>query len=180
MKTWLLGGLCTLLALQFLSASASAHVLQENNGVSAVLHIDPDDNPEAAVPTKLQLAFGEQNGTFSLKQASHLRVDVLQQGKQLQQVPVTPVTSDDTSGVAVVTFPKVGIYQVVVSGSTPQVPSFQLVYTERVATVAGATNESATSSLQVVLISLVSLIIVAIVGSTYIAQGGRYNKTRRN
>jgi hypothetical protein len=166
-----------LVAIMALSpAIAEAHVLKEDNGISSVLHIDPDDNPIAGSKTTLELQFGNSSGDFSLNNY-HIGIKVSEDNKTIQTTSVASAYFGSASqGVAYVTFPRIDVYQVTVSGVSNQkaVASFSVNYLVRVATAANGTQMSKSNATTVALLSGTSLILVVMVAGYQIVGGKRY------
>jgi hypothetical protein len=158
---------------------AEAHVLKEDNGITNVLHIPPEDNPIAGQNTELDFSFYDQKDAFSIEDCN---CDVLMQsnGKTIQSTVVRPYAKGaELTGLADVRFPKIGIYNLVIKGSskTNAFPNFQLIYLERVATSAnGQSLPKSTNGSEPVLIGVASLVILGMVASSAIANGKRYKK----
>lgn len=182
MKRWLrmLGlSLPTLLVAVFVTTGlASAHVLKQDNGITGILHIPPEDNPSAGQPTEMDESFGDQAGRFSLPDCDCM-MSIKGGGKVLQTVPLKPYFSGATlDSVATVQFPTVGVYDVVVTGRAKdhKFPDFQLDYLVRVALNANGTPATANDGGDVVIISLGSLAILGLFAYTGISAGDRYKK----
>lgn len=156
---------------------ASAHELNEDNGIAGVLHIPPDDNPRAGQPTELDITFGDQNKLFSLQDCT-CEVVVKQAATLLQTALAQPVVEGASLASAVtVTFPTPGSYDVVVSGSSKKGTFHNFSFDFLVRVSNGANQTSApTNKLgrDVVIIGLGSLIILAMFAYIYIKHGKRY------
>ncbi|HEX8227349.1 MAG TPA: hypothetical protein VF572_05780 [Candidatus Saccharimonadales bacterium] len=157
----------------------SAHDLQEDKGVSAVLHIPPDDNPEAAEETFLNFDFSSDQAGFDLRYCS-CKVSFQSSDERLATANI--ISNDSaTSGHAAVTFPKPGVYGLTVSGFVDGKlrERFQLVFPVRVTGgLSSAENTNRTArSLQIILLSGASLILLGVAASEVIRRGGRYPGT---
>ena len=163
------------------SAPAAAHELKSDNGISAVLHIVPDDNPRSEEETTLYFSFDSQNRGFDLNYCK-CQVSFQSSENKLVSAPVTPDAGSSTGGYATVTFPRAGVYTVALRGLVASEPGsyFNLKYTLRVA--AGTTAAQAamrrTASGQVILLTLTGLVILAIVAAEFIRRGKRYTIKR--
>lgn len=179
MRRWLLA-VMTMLCLAPLVGNgvASAHVLKEDNGMSAVLHIPPDDNPVGAEETELDLSFSNDAQTFSLQDCD-CQVIVKRDNRTLSTTTLTPALPGATlDGVAHVTFPSVGVYDVVVMGA-PKSASFavfRLDYSERIATSVSAPVAASGQQSQVMIIGLGAFAILLLFAVTNIKAGKRYTK----
>jgi len=113
-------------------AIASAHVLEIDGTVGAVLHISPDDNPTADSPTDYILSFSDSSGTFDLHRCD-CDVSVILDGK-IVVTDLLAATSDTVSENSY-TFTRPGVYTLQVTG-TPRQPGafrpFTLNYDVRV------------------------------------------------
>jgi hypothetical protein len=157
---------------------AQAHELATDKGISAVLHIAPDDNPYAGRETFMKFDFTSQNPGFDVRYCE-CRVTVQTASNQLLTSTVYSNSNSPTRGHAVVNFPAAGVYEVEVRGLASEgrpVSRFRLVYPVRVAASQSASAVSITSvkSLQVLLISLTSLVVLGVVATAAIQRGGRY------
>ncbi len=155
---------------------AAAHVLKQDNGTSGVLHIPPEDNPQAGQPTELDIAFGNQANAFSLQDCV-CKVMIKSNDQVLQTVQLEPYASGATlDSKATVRFPAAGVYDVIISGSAKdgRFHAFQLNYLVRVTGVANApgTNNGAS----VIIISAGSLIILAMIAYSAVKAGQRYQR----
>ncbi len=132
-----------LLSLLLAPNYASAHILEENNGVSAILHIPPDDNPIAAQKTTLSFEIKQTGGGLSVKNCD-CTVSIKHDGKLIVTSAVTASSSNDGAGEATVTFPEVGAYDISLIGHAKDASfqDFTLHYVERVATTAASSRNS--------------------------------------
>ena len=154
----------------------SAHVLKEDNGISGVLHIPPEDNPEAGQPTELDESFGDAQNTFSLQDCS-CKVVVTMNNQTIQTTIPTPALSGASlESVAIINFPAVGVYNVIFEGSAKdgKFHTFNLNYLVRVPTVVGGTTQVSGQGQEVLVIGLGNLAILIMVGVAMVRGGGRY------
>ena len=130
-----ISGLCLgLLLLLSQAPLASAHDLEENNGTAVALHVEPDDKPVAGTPTELELLFSKNVGGFQMNNYI-IKLQVIEHGKQQQQVIVTPAFFGAADkGRATVTFPKIDTYQVTLTGVSKSNPesNFKMNYEVKV------------------------------------------------
>jgi hypothetical protein len=163
------------------ASRVQAHVLQSDNGVSAVLHITPDDDPIAGVPTVIGLEFNSTTPGFSLSQYA---TDVTVQGSSVtaSEPPVTISSDSDTPlyGTAQVTFPEPGSYTLTVHGvPTGSGQAFAIPYeirAEQPQTIASQTSGTNSAGFDSVMVGAASLGLLGIVAQYQIRQGGRYDK----
>jgi hypothetical protein len=157
---------------------ASAHVLKQDNGIDGILHIPPEDNPEAGQPTEMDEAFSDQQNRFSLPDCDCM-MSVMSNGKVLQKVALQPYFSGSTlDSKATVQFPSIGIYNVSVTGSAKdhKFPNFTLDYLVRVAVNANGTGATANDGGDVLIIGVGALAILGLFAYTGISAGERYKK----
>jgi hypothetical protein len=125
------------LALVFIPAPASAHVLKVDGTIGAVLHIDPNDSPEAGTPASIFFDLKDSSGKFSIEKCA-CAVTITEGDKTVfnrNLISLAAVTY---------TFPEIGLYDVSLSGSPKDGASFdafKLSYDIRVETA----NENATA-----------------------------------
>jgi hypothetical protein len=177
-----LPGFCLFMML-LLSQSplAAAHVLKQDNGVDAVMHIPPDDNPIAGQTTNLEFLFSKDAGGFQLNDYS-INVQVTDNGKSVQKEAVTPAFfgSADQGDTAVM-FPKIGVYQLMLMGTAKSStnPSFMMTYLVRVASsVNGQSMTTSNNGIEVVLIGLTVAVVFGMVTVRQVMNGRRYAKVK--
>lgn len=92
----------------------SAHELESDNGISAVLHLPPDDKPISGETTKYEFLVSDQKGQLSLTDCD-CKVLLKKNGQLIksQQLQVT----DDQRGYGSVIFPKPGVYNLELTGA---------------------------------------------------------------
>lgn len=168
-----------LVTLSIGQGRAAAHELKENNGVSAVLHVPPDDNPVSGKQTLLYFGFDSNNPTFNLAYCK-CQVSFQASDNRQQTTPITPDSEDPTNGYANVTFEKPGAYVLKIRGLASDQPDdyFNFEYTLRVAAGATAaeTLSRKTASLQVILLSVTALVILGAAASEMIRRGDHYGR----
>ena len=163
-------------ALPMLGHPVQAHILNQDNGIYAILHIDPDDNPQAGTPTILLLTFGANDGTFVLGDCA-CNVSVQSNNQTIYKTsPVPAFVGSSYQAISKVTFPSIGIYQLTVNGSskTHKFPNFSLNYVVRVSTSSQVPTKVADISL-VVIFSIAGAVIFILVAMVAIINGGRYS-----
>lgn len=156
-------------------APVAAHVSQSNNGVSAVLHILPDDNPVAAEQTYMQFSFGNSDELFRVKDCG-CKLVVNDGSRDIQSLELEPIDPGSSKALAIVQFPKGGVYTLVLTGSADQANTqdFRLDYLVRVAG-AGEGRADTAAGLQVILVSVASLLILLRIAYSRISGNPRYN-----
>jgi hypothetical protein len=115
------------------TAYAHAHVLEFNNGIGAVLHIDPQDDPVAGEQTTFYFEFRDQAGQFRAQDCLCKLVITDSANTPLLDTSMN-ATADDTASTSF-TFASRGVYQLAVSGSPKEQSNFsalKLDYTVRV------------------------------------------------
>lgn len=151
------------------SAPVSAHVQNADNGVSAVMHILPDDSPVAAKLTQIQFTFGGSTEDFSTA-ACACTLEVRRGSGETTTSQLTPVTGTGTTANTSVTFPREGVYDLTVKSLTGR--PFAITFVVRVDPAGGARNVA--GGIDVVFISVASLAIIAVLAYYTIAGGERY------
>lgn len=115
-----------------LPAAVSAHVLEVDGHIGAVLHINPDDDPTAGSRINFVLSFTDDTGRFSLPKC-RCNVSILENGKTVATQPLA--ASSEAVSDNHYTFVKPGVYDMRLSG-TPKTPQafqpFTLDYEVRV------------------------------------------------
>ena len=162
--------------------SASAHVLETNNGVSSVLHIPPSDAPEAGMSIPLEFDFGSDRGTFHISDYQ-IQLTLSQAGRTILQQPIVPAFYGSADqGLSKLTFPKIGVYDITVHarGINDGASDFSVDYSVRVATAVGGTAmKKSGSGSEVLLIGGAGLILFIMVATRQIVSGGRYKATAK-
>ena len=156
------------------SAPVSAHVLESNNGVSAILHIKPDDNPTGGKAVPVNLLFSNDIGGFSLNNYQ-VQLSLLQAGSVKFTAPIKPLFfGSATEGETLATFPSAGTYTLRVAGrpTEPNVSGFNLYFTVRVAEAAGNVKKGDGGT--TLLLSAFSLILLSMLAIKLIQNGGKY------
>lgn len=164
------------LAVPFLliQPSVSAHVEQTDNGVSAVMHIYPDDNPLANQATAIQFVFGGNQPSFNV-QTCGCTLTVNNGTNDVDRVGLQPVGQSKTSAKATITFPSDGVYGLSVSGKTGiSGQLFKLAYSVRVNPNGQKVSAAAASGINVLLVSAASLVLLGMGAYFMIERGGRY------
>lgn len=157
---------------------ASAHVLKEGQGVSAVLHIPPEDNPVAGQPTELDISFGDKNNNFSLLDCS-CQLLIVSGGKVLQKlVPSSALSGATLDSVVTAQFPHVGVYHIIISGSAKddKFNDFKLDYSVRVASDTNGTAMKNGNGDEALVVGSGGLIILALLAYRGIVRGGRFTR----
>jgi len=168
--------LVLLCGLAFGSGSASAHQLKGNNGYTAVMHIDPDDDPTAGEPTVLNFLIGKDKGSYNQNDYD-ISVAISSDGQPTDHVVVAPaVFGNAGDGKADYTFPRLNVYTLTLTGHRKANPSdsFKMAFTVRVASQT-ATAKGDTSD--VLILSAGSLVILGLAAYVAIVRGGRYDTT---
>lgn len=166
--------LAVLILVSLGSAPVSAHVYETNNGVSAILHIKPDDRPIAGKAVPINFLLSNDVGGFSLNRYK-VQLNLIQDGAVKFTAPIKPLFfGSATEGETMATFPTVGVYTVQAVGKPTEasVPPFTLNFTVRVADAVGvATKGDGGATL---LLSAFSVILLAMIATKLIQNGGKY------
>ncbi|MEM1290918.1 MAG: hypothetical protein AAGH67_05560 [Cyanobacteria bacterium P01_H01_bin.162] len=124
MHRWLLTALITGLMGGGLSAVTSsvtlAHDVQIADDVGATLHIEPDDVPLAGAPTTAWFALTQAGGTVIPLDQCNCRLTLYDNDAvAVETPPLTAISAEGFTDIpsAVVTFPEVGAYELVLQGS---------------------------------------------------------------
>ncbi len=160
--------------LAWSNGHAVAHELAQDNGVSVVLHVEPNDSPVAAKPTKLTFELSNITGGFALKDYV-ATVKLIVNNQTVRRYAIEPTPGAPSVGNATVTFPASAVYEVVLTGvpSAAGVPKFIIKYPLRV-TGPTAASQRASASLQAILISVASLGLLALIATSNIRAGQKY------
>jgi hypothetical protein len=114
---WLLAAVGCLVILSF-GGVVSAHELQADHGISAVLHVAPDDKPVSGQLAQLQLSFGDERDAFTL-QDCNCKLSIAQDETVVIARPtLAPPAGSTLYGLASYTWPQPGRYDVKIDGSS--------------------------------------------------------------
>jgi hypothetical protein len=105
--------------LSFLGRPAWGHQVEVSADVGATLHIEPNDIPQAGVPTDVWFALTAAGGTIiPLEQCDCALTVYDQTGTAIAAPPLTPTTAEGYENIpgSTVTFPIVGAYELVLAG----------------------------------------------------------------
>ena len=121
---WLLTALITGLmggGLSVVNTSTTlAHEVQIADDVGATLHIEPDDVPLAGAPTTAWFALTQAGGTVIPLDQCNCRLTLYDNDTVAVETPLlTPISAEGFTDIpsAVVTFPEVGAYELVLQGA---------------------------------------------------------------
>jgi hypothetical protein len=157
----------------------SAHVLESDNGVSAILHIKPDDRPKANEPTVIRFLLSSSEGGFRINDYD-VKLRLFQDDKQVLESDVEPAFfGANAEGDTTITFPEAGVYKLQALG-TPvkdETLPFELNYTVR---VAGLTEVKTGDGSMPIVIGGFSLVMLGMVAVKGIHSGGRYRQKSKN
>lgn len=122
-----------LLPFLLLPGVVSAHQLETDGTIGAVLHVDPSDDPIATKPSAFYFEFQDRDGKFQIANCL-CTVVVSENGKQLdsEQLAASSLTTSSFT----YAFPEKGVYEVQVIGVPQPADAFQpfsLKYSIRVA-----------------------------------------------
>ncbi len=159
-----------LLTAGWSSDTVSAHILESDGPVSAVMHMPPDDNPQAGKPIDVNLSFSSTDGNFTLiNYDTKLRIE--RDGQLLDQADVTRKDGYEREASGEVEVAEPGAYTLVVAG-TPQSAgrSFTLRYTIR---VSGGENRTRPGA-DFWIINATAWSLLGVVAYRMVSLGGRY------
>jgi hypothetical protein len=156
-----------------------AHVEQSDNGVSAVMHIYPDDNPIAGRMTDVGFAFGGRKQAFNVKTCG-CKLTINNGVSDTSTVDIRAIKQDGLTGLAAVKFPTAGVYSLSLDGLTGKGPgsTFRLVYAVRVNPGNYSANAVVAAGINILLVCFSSLVILCMAGYYNIARGGRYTAVK--
>lgn len=105
---------------------ASAHILETDNTIGAVLHIDPNDEPIAGQQASFFFEFKDKQGKFN-SQTCDCNFTILQHGKQIFTQPLfeTNTNPSITSANIYFTFPTKDVYKIKITGNPINPDTFQ-------------------------------------------------------
>jgi hypothetical protein len=154
----------------------SAHVLESDNGINGILHINPDDNPVVGKHIGIYLIFAQSDGAFSIGNYT-IHVLVKSGSGVVQKYVVNPAYYGAADkGAAVVDFPKADVYDLVVTGTAnnPSVRNFTLDYPVRV-TGGAKTIAAKKSDPSIALITGSTLgVVLVVLAAGALRRSGRY------
>jgi hypothetical protein len=152
----------TLLGLIVMSAPGvvSAHVLQSDGNIGAVMHIDPNDDPTAGQPSSLYFEFKDKQSKFGSENCD-CQFIVLRQDAQIYTQPLFQNAQSNTLNAFVqYTFPTIDVYQIKVTGK-PLTPNafqpFALTYNVRVSRTTSTTSNHSSNTLVFGMFTLIGL-----------------------
>ena len=139
-----------LVILGLLAAPVAAHTVKVSGDVAALFHIEPHHNPRVGQPSLAWFALTRKGGQLIPFQQCNCKLAVypephVEGSRPLMQPTLKPVSADQYQGIpgANVVFPKAGIYELELSGTSKAGANFrpfQLSY--EVTVQPGGTPES--------------------------------------
>jgi hypothetical protein len=103
-----------------LPLAADAHTLETAGPLSLLLHVDPDDQAKALVPSHLLFEWSDRTGRFRLPECDC----VFRATKENASFPIEASVVDDHTALAMFTFPEPGVYQVTAEGQPKSPEAF--------------------------------------------------------
>lgn len=158
------------------STSAYAHFTQENENVSVLFHINPDDSPVANHrDSSLYFRVSDKHGMFT-GDLCNCFVSISQNGRQLHKERIfDEAVKDRTSTIVPYIFSKKGIYQIYITASPKNKDDFKpfsFVFDLRVDKDQNSTTTSiiddSTTLITVLVITFTSLFIIIILILRYV------------
>ena len=136
--------LIMVLGLVVSGPAAQAHTLTHDHNISAVLHVDPDDDPIIGQPANFYFDFTDKTKNLSFTNCDCQAV--ISQGRRvISTIPLSLSQLRPTIPGFTYTFPQKGIYAVVLTGR-PKIPgefqSFRLEYDLSITRQPGAPAKS--------------------------------------
>jgi hypothetical protein len=106
--------------------STSAHVLQTDGSMGAVLHIDPNDAPVAQQPATFFIDIANKNGAFNLNDCTCTAVlTAASNGSTIAQPTILPETGQPSEGTFEYLFKDSAVYTLTVQGTPKANGAFQ-------------------------------------------------------
>src|SRR5688572_20253797 len=135
-----------LLVELLLAAPTDAHILERNETIGAVLHIDPDDDPIVGIPATIFLDITDPTGHLHPETCT-CTVRVLRERTVIhEQSAFDPSRGSALVAVATFTFPERAVYEIELTGepkAEASFPVFTLKYPIRVQREATAVSPAA-------------------------------------
>lgn len=126
-RFWLWG-----LLLGMLVSPVQAHKIQVDQGVGAMMHIEPKDQPRAGQPSLVWFALTRPGGTLIPLDSCDCQLRVYPQPSQegdrpLDRPELQPIAAEIYTNIpsATITFPQVGAYTLVLTGEPLTPGNFQ-------------------------------------------------------
>jgi hypothetical protein len=112
-------GLLTSALVLALTMPARAHTVHTAGDVAATFHLEPHHNPQAGQPAQTWFALSKSGGAQIPLSQCNCKLAVYEGGKLISQPTLKALNVEQYKGIpsAEVTFPKVGIYQLKLTGS---------------------------------------------------------------
>ena len=170
--------LAILIGTSSLSAPVAAHVLESDNGISAILHIKPDDRPVSNKPTAINFLFNDKAGGFNLNNYD-VELRLLENGTTKLTSPIEPrFFGAAADGETVITFPDATVYTLQAVGRPKKVDAlpFTLNFTVRVTGESGVKKGDGSTT---IIVSGFSLIVLGLIATSGIQFGGKYRQNRQ-
>lgn len=162
---------------------ASAHFLETDNNIGAVLHVDPNDDPIAKSPAAFFFAFKDKQNKFQPKNCDCTFL-IYEHGNEIFSQPL--FANNDTPSLSnasiFYTFPKIDVYEVVVTGEPFTKGSFQpftLTWNFRVdqtASPSSSANQAKSNGVLFIVLLLISIIAISTV--IYVNMTSKHMKTK--
>lgn len=157
---FILAGVIIILGLH---STVSAHILQADGDIGAILHVYPDDNPITGKPAEYIVSFTDISKQFSLKRCdcfvSYMLDDKVISTQRL-------VASTDLDSKNTFTFSDPGVYDIQIAGKPTRIgdfESFQLTFTKRVVS-GGIDTQGMPAMLVIGIVGAVGLILLGAYG----------------
>ena len=132
--------MCLCLSL-FVASTVSAHIVEQDGSIEAVLHIDPGDSPIVNAPAVLHFDFTASQNNIDLHNCN-CTLSISNNGSSLLEknfADESIVISTSTASV-VYTFPAKAVYTVIIKGNGLSKQPFTLSYAVRVDRETSAQN----------------------------------------
>ena len=130
--------LLSFILLLLCAAPVSAHQLEHDGSIGAVMHIDPDDSPIVGQPANFFFDITDRDNHFTMSNCA-CTVTIQENGKSLYSTALTSASLSSTS--FSYSFPQRDVYNIIFEGvpiTTNGFQPFSLHYAVRVSREAGA------------------------------------------
>jgi hypothetical protein len=172
----------------FIIHPAFAHILQVDNSIGAILHVDPEDDPIAGQPSTFFLEFKDKTNRFQSTNC-YCRINILQRGNIIYSNALFQQSLDKNTDTAYdsFTFPSKDVYQLKITGKPKTKPAFQsftLTYDIRVARIADTSPQNFSWFSTYLLYILIGIIMIIfgfiIVIKKHVMKGGEKKDDKKN
>lgn len=167
--------MATIILACTMQPAAQAHVLESDGGISAVLHIPPDDTPRAGQATAVNLAFASNDSTFNIS-SYRLQASLKRGDETVQTAAMRADRGSSRDATTDMSFPQAGAYILQIEGvPTAAGQSFSLEFSVRAVGSDDSSSGFGQTGFDFWAISLGSLVVLTLLARHQIRLRGRYN-----